>query len=147
MSQKITPIQISNPYKFHVKRISAQSTSAGAFAKINFDTEDYDTNNNFDNATNFRYTAPVSGFYHFDAAANTNGGAGSFFTIAIYKNGASLVRGVEVNSTGSVGVTVSDTIQLTAGDYIEIFVFASNTVAYDVGSAFPFFSGFLVSTT
>ena len=84
---------VANPYKFRVRRVAAQNTTGNTSVKINFDTEDFDTNNNFDNATNFRYTAPVSGFYQFNAVCNTATNAGSFLLISLYKNGAAYQRG------------------------------------------------------
>jgi len=138
----------SNPYKFRVRRTAAQNTSAGTFVKVNFDTEDYDTNSNFDSTTNYRYTAPVSGFYQINGYVNLAASGGNFVLPAIYKNGAVYQRGDQINSTGACGVSYCDLIQLTAGDYIELFIFASNTVALDIGAGQQaYFSGYLMSRT
>lgn len=139
----------SNPYKFSVYRTAAQNTSAGAEIKINFDGEYFDTNSNFDSTTNYRYTVPVSGFYQVSGYVNVSANPGTFLLACLYKNGSILSRGVQTNNSAAGGVSYSDLIQLTAGDYIELFVFASNTVAMDVANVHtrPRFSGYLVSRT
>lgn len=139
----------SNPYKFSVYRTTAQNTSAGSEIKINFDGENFDTNSNFDTTTNYRYTVPVSGFYQINGYVNVSANPGTFLIASLYKNGTILGRGTQINATAAVGSTYSDLIQLSASDYIELFVFASNTVAMDTVNAHtrPRFTGFLVSRT
>lgn len=140
---------IANPFKFRVYRASAQNTANNAVGKIQFDTENFDTNNNFDTTTNFRYTAPVSGFYQLNASAGvTSGGTVSGF-ISIYKNGSELTRGSRntPQSSSAFACTISDLVQLTAGDYVEVFWFSNTTTSLDVGSSTVWFSGHLVSNT
>lgn len=140
---------ISNPYKFRVRRSTAQTTVIN-WGKINLATEDFDTNNNFDSTTNFRYTAPVSGFYFFNGRASTSGG-GTDVVLALYKNGTAIARGGHVSGVNNPnpGVTVTALIQVTAADYFELFIFTSSAVALEVGSvdSQPRLEGFLVSQT
>lgn len=140
---------IANPYKFNVYRNAAWSTSAGSFAKVTFDTEVFDTNNNFDSTTNYRYTAPIAGFYQFNASCGVLTNPGSFLIISLYKNGAEVTRGNQINCNAAAGVTMNSMLQVSANDYFEIFVYGTNVVAADVGNvaARPAFSGFLVSQT
>lgn len=137
----------SNPYKFRVRRNAALNSSAGAFAKITFDTEDYDTNSNFDSTTNNRYTAPVAGFYQFNARASVNGNTNT--VIALYKNGSIYQRGSHIAGVNAVvGVVYCDLVQAAANDYFEIFVFTDSASAYEVSAGSqPYFSGYLVSRT
>jgi len=140
---------ISNPYKFRVRRSTALNTSAGAYAKITFATEDFDTNNNFD-TTNNRYTAPVSGFYFFEAQASAGPTPGVTFLLTLYKNGAIIARGTQaIGTSGTPGSSMTTLIQATATDYFEIFTFSSNAVGYEVADTAtqPRFSGYLVSQT
>lgn len=137
----------SNPYKFLVYRNAAQNSSA-AFAKINFDAEVFDTNNNFDSTTNRRYVAPVAGFYWFHwQVATPISGAGSDCVSAIYKNGTIYAWGSEsstsMNSPGGL------LMQLAASDYVEIFNSTTNVVAFNVGGSplKTYFSGALLSRT
>lgn len=143
----MTAANLKNPYKFHAYRNSAQNAGNGAFAIINFDTELFDTNNNFDVATNVgRYTAPVAGFYQFNARASM--AAGTNTIIALYKNGSVYQRGSHSTGAGSNGSVYSNLVQSAANDYWEIYSFAGGG-ALEVGSTglYTYFSGFLVSIT
>lgn len=140
----VNPVTVlSNPYKFRARRTSALSTSAGGEVLITFNTEDFDTNSNFDTATNIgRYTAPVAGFYCFNAYANVAGGT---IILTLYKNGSAYQRGTQASSGG---INSTWFVQSAASDYWEIKIFASATAAIDVNTGIqPFFEGFLVSIT
>lgn len=148
LSNSVTAI--SNPYKFSVYRNGAQNTSAGAAAKVNFDSELFDTNSNFDSTVNYRYTAPVSGFYQFGWCVSTAVANTRWFT-SLYKNGATeIARGddssVSVSGAGNGG---SRLLQLTAADTVEVQVFCNAAIAIqtDAAGALTWFSGFLVSRT
>lgn len=134
---------LSNPYKFRARRTSALTLGSSTFQKMTFNTEDFDTNNNYDNATNYRYTAPVSGFYQFNAVVHA---AGSTVVVcSLYKNGSEYQRGQQ---TGPSGANLADLVQATAGDYFEIWCFYDGTGAVTVTSGTqPMFSGYLVSRT
>ena len=139
---------VSNPYKFRARRNAAFTPgSSGSFVLMPFDTEDYDTNNNFDVTTNIgRYTAPVAGFYQVNARLSGNGT--SQILLAVYKNGSVYQRGSHFAGSGVVGVNYSDVIQLAASDYIEIYIFMGTAAAIEVSAGSQaYFSSFLVSKT
>lgn len=141
--------KVSNPYKFSVYRNAAQNTISGGFGKVNFDTEYFDTGSNYDNVTNYRFVAPVAGFYQFNASVSTNSGV-TLWALAFYKNGGEFSRGGKHNPGGaSIGTSHADLIQLAASDYIEVYQYSSTVVALEVGASAPHatFSGFLDSTT
>ena len=52
-----------NTPAFHAKLSSTQSVSNNAEQKINVNTEDFDTDNCYDNTTNYRFTPTVAGKY------------------------------------------------------------------------------------
>lgn len=141
----------SNPYKFSVYRNAALSIGAGATAKVTFDTENFDTNNNFDAVTNNRYTAPVNGFYDFSASVHIAVNA-NLYGILLYKNGSAVKRG-NFASTGAVatdnGFLLHTLYQLTAGDYVEIFFFnnSGGSAAIATGDQKTYFTGYLVCRT
>jgi hypothetical protein len=139
----------SNPYKFSVYRNSAWTSGNGVFAKVAFNTELFDTNNNFDAVTNNRYVAPVDGFYMFTAAASASVTATSPYIVAIYKNNAEVNRGTYTAAgtptQGNVAV-VSALLQLAATDYVEVFFFGTGGAGI-ASSVSTYFQGFLVSRT
>lgn len=145
-----------NPYKFHVYRAtSIISLSAGTWTKVQFNAEEFDTNNNFDSTTNFRYTAPVTGYYQIGLQVGV-GSAGISATAgaacAIYKNGTAIKYSVQDSGSGTANTatrpSISTLIQLTAGDYIEGYAVCTEG-ARDIafGQTITFMSGFLVSQT
>ncbi|MDR6794745.1 hypothetical protein J2X12_004323 [Pseudarthrobacter oxydans] len=138
-----------NPSKFRVYRNAALSLPGGAppvNTKITFDTKSFDTGSNFDASTNFRFTAPVAGFYSFDARLLILGSAENGKLI-LYKNGTAHSVGNNNAASNFFGLAVSDTLQLAAGDYVEVFYSngINSTTAIEVGSSNCYFTGFLVS--
>lgn len=135
-------------YKFSVYRNAAWTAAGSAYGKVQFDTKEYDTGSNFDNTTNFRFTAPVAGFYCVGAGAQSTAAAGALAGIALYKNG-SIYRKIEIQNganTTPIGPGISvPNMQLAANDYIEVWHYGSGSTG-TTGVA-TFFSGFLVSTT
>ena len=143
----ISSAKLSNPYEFRVYLASAQNTVNG-FTRILFDTKAWDVGSNVDVVTNKgRFTATVSGKYHFNAATNIASGA-TFTSIALYKNGTLASQGSQ-HASGAVSSSevVSDEVTLAVGDYVEVFVGAGAVVALTTGSTYSYFSGFLVSST
>lgn len=138
---KVTPVQILNPYKFSVRRAAAANSGNAAFAKIVWDTEEFDTNNNFATGT---YTVPVAGFYQFNSYVNSI--TSTTLIISIFKNGAELKRGQQTPGI-SGGIGVATFVQLAASDTIEVHFYGGVTAAIDTGAGTNHFSGFLVCTT
>lgn len=137
---------LSNPYKFSVYRSAAWTTGNNAFAKVVFDTEVFDTNNNFATGT---YTVPVSGFYMFNAGVGESSTTSSAVPItSIYKNGAEFMRGTEVaaGETANTTTLVGGMVQCAAGNTIEIY-FRGNNVNGGASQVQTYFTGFLVSKT
>jgi hypothetical protein len=144
----------SNPYKFSVYRSTPQNVGV-ADTKIQFNGENFDTNSNFDSSTNYRYTAPVAGFYFF--AANilvTTAGTGTSIVLNFYKNGskgAGVPSGVrqDVGAGLAPGAQICGLIQLAKDDYVEVFVGtgAAAKALDNTDAGNNNFSGFLVSRT
>jgi hypothetical protein len=145
----------SNPYKFSVYLSSDQtSISSGVWTKVQLDTERFDTNNNFDNATNYRYTIPVNGFYCILAhlAVTSAGTSTGYQEAAIYKNGTALQFSPRMAASGDANAINRPAIvvfeSFTAGDYLELFgLINENGRAFDGGTNLTKLSGFLVSRT
>lgn len=137
----------SNPYKFSVYRNSAWTVQTTA-TKISFDTEEFDTNNNFATGT---YTVPVAGFYQFNAAFNTTVMGGQTAIIYLYKNGASVRQGQAYwgdTGDGETQLVLSTLIQLAASDTVEVWQsLGAATRTGGTGATKTYFNGFLVSLT
>lgn len=148
LNANVTPAKWTNPYKFSVYLTTATNTSAvGLGTKVPFNVEEFDSNNNYDNATNFRYTAPVAGFYQINWQVGRANVANDTFA-QLAKNGAALRIAGRTNSGDFSQMTGQSLLQLAANDYLEVYAYGPAT-ALDV-SANPmltYFSGFLVSVT
>jgi hypothetical protein len=136
----------SNPYKFQVGRTAAYNFVATTLTKFPFDTERFDTNNNFDSTTNFRYTAPVDGYYFMHGRLG-NIGASMRFIVLAYKNGTEYLRGGDMTAATPASV-FAGVMQMTATDYAEMWYYSGALTAAEVTSAYiQSFGGFLVSRT
>ncbi len=115
------------------------------WTKVQFNTEVYDIGSEFDNATNYRFTAANTGKYHISANVQMSGlVSGNIFEVAIYKNGSAYKQsGFQSANNATIYAQVSTDIDLTAGDYIEIFVRQASGGALNVngGSAVSYVTG------
>lgn len=142
--------KITNPYKFSAYKSGGnQAIGASVATKISFQTERFDTNSNFDNATNYRYTIPVTGFYFVNTIIQTlRGDATTDNNLAIYKNGVLFRKGGNMKAVTYPQHQVIGFFQFTAGDYLEVFfinVVAADSVESGTGTSSTF-EGFLVSS-
>lgn len=139
--------KLSNPYRFRARRVAALTLGGSSFQKVTFDTEDFDSNNNFDVTTNIgRYTAPIAGWYQFNARWSSI--TTSLQVIALYKNGTIYQRGNHGSTSTAVaiGTSYNDLVQAAANDYFEMFIFYDGTGAMEAGTGSQaYFSGYLVS--
>lgn len=101
----------------------------GAFNKIQFNTEDFDTSNCFDSTTNYRFTPLVAGYYQINASACIETSTViSRLLIVVYKNGSGFFRGGDMQTTGSFIVTASGLIYMNGStDYLEIYGYTAGS--------------------
>ncbi len=145
----VTPAIISNPYGFSAYRSAAFTDGNSAYALVTFDTENFDTGSNYDTSTG-KYTAPVAGFYQFNANISVNYTGGNYIGVAFHKNGTRVSIGNFVAGGGSGSTLASNGVsaylQLAANDYVQVYHFGTGG-AGQTGSDLTNFSGFLVNKT
>lgn len=109
---------------FSAYQSSAQSVSNATWTKIQFQTEEFDKNNNFDNATNYRFTPTVAGYYQVNGGVYIPG----FICMALYKNGSEYKRSAQAQMNGILSAgTVSTLVYLNGStDYVEAWVYQGN---------------------
>jgi hypothetical protein len=149
----VQTVKFSNPYKFSAYLAGAQNVGTGA-TKVLFDTENFDTGNNFDITTNKgRFTAPVAGFYQFNTnVSTTTAGSGTNIAVYFYKNGSPIVLGANIPAAAgnNPGTSLSTLLSLNAADYVEVYIAtgaAAKALDTGAGASANTFSGFLVSAT
>jgi len=127
----------------------AQNITNSTNTKIQFNTEEFDTNSNYDSTTNFRFTPTVAGYYQVNALIGFSPNATGFRFISIFKNGASMKSGVNVTgaSTNYTVINASALIYLNGvTDYIEVYGQhnSGSTLTTASGSADSYFQALLV---
>jgi hypothetical protein len=141
-----------NSCKFNVYWNAGQPSylaTPNQFYKMKFETKRFDTGNNFDTVTNFRFVAPISGFYYLSAVVGINNGTNltaGYLQPFINNVGQETITVAGTAQTNNINPQWSRLVQLTAGDYVEIFA-ACGAGGLGVNGLVTSFSGFLVSVT
>lgn len=117
-------------FESYVSSSNANITQ-NTWTKLTFNTESYDTDNKYDNSSNYRFTPATAGKYFvYGMAKITWGGAtGSGHYIAIYKNGSMYKQG------GIDGQTVDThnvyaVIDFNTTDYVELWGYSTSNLAH-----------------
>lgn len=156
----LSPVFTVNPYKFSVWGSTTTIIAAGiggsygAFTKISYQTELFDTGSNFDSTTNYRFTAPVAGFYQFLGQVELNVANGVVVQAQLLKNGVTLLHLTHqsfqnTGAANTTGVSINQLVQLTASDYVEVYARTSQTSSSNTtaSQSSNFFNGYLLSAT
>lgn len=134
---------VGNGPAFSAYTASGTGATLGTTAtKVTFDTEEFDTNNNFASS---RFTPTVAGYYQINAQIQPNN-AYTGGWIAIYKNGSLYKYGTFVNTGVTFGgFTVSSVVPCNGStDYIEIYGAFTSSQPTNAGFFFSYFNGAMV---
>jgi hypothetical protein len=119
---------LQNTSAFFAYLSANQAVSNNAFTKMQCNTEELDTNGDYDNATNYRFTPSVAGKYYIYGVTTTGADAGQLnFTMAVlYKNGSQITENVMDFRTGTGGADNSVFTSIITDfngstDYIELY--------------------------
>jgi hypothetical protein len=118
-----------------------------ADTKVLFDTEEFDTNNNFASS---RFTPTVEGYYQINAAIRIqNVASGNTLYISIYKNGAVYKLGnlvIQANIADPIFLVTSVVYMNGSTDYVEIYAFQNfgSTRTTQAASGTTYFNGAMV---
>jgi len=104
---------------------STTSFTANTFTKVPLQTKNFDTNSNFDNVTNYRFTPTVSGYYQFNGYLSFSS-ALQVMQLAFYKNGSSVGFPLQLGSAS--GGYINQIIYMNGStDYIELWGLTGST--------------------
>jgi hypothetical protein len=152
---QVTVAATANP-AFYAYRQSSQSVTSDVFTKVALNAEVFDTNNNFDSTTNYRFTPTVAGYYQFNALISLNGTATTNQFIGIIaKNGATnLQRNFDLNPSASLSssqilnMSASQLYYLNGStDYVELYTYyylGTSTISGSGGYQTTILSGSMV---
>jgi hypothetical protein len=129
---------------FSAYQSSTQTLSTNTNTKIQFQTEEFDTNSNFDNATNYRFTPTVAGYYQVSAAISLNA-SNAGINLTIYKNGSVFKRLQNTYNTTTFCASGSTLISMNGStDYIEVYAQTSTGQALETGAYATWFQASMV---
>ena len=127
---------------FSAYQSSAQTLSSGTFTKVQFQTEEFDTNNNFDSTTNYRFTPTVAGYYQINGGVGV-GATPTQVVALIYKNGSSYKGGANIPSC--YNTSVSSIVYLNGStDYVELYCYFGSGQAMSATMSATYFNGAMV---
>ena len=120
---------------FSAYKATDQTVTTNTFTKVTLNTEEFDTNSNYDSVTNYRFTPTVAGYYQTNFVLGGSAGVyGATVANAIYKNGAAYKRSGVNTLGGGAGNTVLNTIETCISsiiymngttDYLEFYGYMS----------------------
>jgi hypothetical protein len=127
---------------------SNYTTTTANWEKLILDGTRWNTGSHY-STSNHRFTAPISGVYHFDGGVNRYYiPAGNLFRVALYVNGSAYIYGQVDYSDGTSDLKyiVSSTMKLDANDYVELWSYSnySGSNGFSAGATWNAFSGYLV---
>lgn len=136
---------------------TSQTVTVNTFTKVVLNNETFDTNNNFDSTTNYRFTPTVAGYYQFNAILHIEGTVTTTqFIIIIAKNGVTNPRLLDINPSTALGANGEGTFSASAPliymngstDYVELYGFYSGGTATFSGTTasyqYSYLSGSLI---
>jgi len=136
---------------FSAYNSSDQSITTATWTKLAANTEEFDTNSCYDNATNYRFTPTIAGYYQVNGKITVYASvATANLAIAIYKNGTIFKRGsynINPSTQPDTGVVVSSLIYLNGStDYIELYGNSSftGTNTFNSGASYSYFQAAMV---
>lgn len=119
---------------------NSSTISDATWVKISLNTEEFDTNNNFDSSSNYRFTPTVAGYYQITASIqfDDTGNPVNDIRTAIYKNGSIHRIAMGHVTSGDLWGTasISALIYMNGStDYLELYglVYNGGGSAYIVG--------------
>lgn len=125
---------------------SNQTISSATSTKLQLNTEEFDTNNNFDSTTNYRFTPTVAGYYQFSGQVAYLSTTSSELEILLFQNGSSVKRGARFTISGQPAYLTISTLIYANGstDYFELYTYtAGSSVGLEIASFANYFQAFL----
>jgi hypothetical protein len=141
-------VTIPNQPAFSARGATNTTYSTSGWKKINYTTIVDQTGSNYSTSTS-RFTAPVSGWYQFNATANFNSNSDADGAITVVVNGTTTdTRGkvaMSQNGGNYNGRSVAAVMYLSANEYVEVWVYSTVNLVSRLDPWAGNFSGYLVA--
>jgi len=126
--------------RIRATKAAAQAITTATWTIIQYATEVYDNLGEYDNATNYRFTATTAGYYSVVArvrSASAEWTIGEYFQAVIYKNGTIYAAGsqniVTATITTPLDSNVVSQMYLGATEYIDIRIIHTQGANVNIG--------------
>jgi hypothetical protein len=128
---------------------TSQSISSNTYVKVQLNTEDFDTNNNFDSTTNYRFTPTVAGYYQVNGGVSYGTAASGVAQLFLFKNGSLFKRGggTPLNAASGLNLVISNIVYFNGStDYVESYAFQNSGGSLNIngGADATYFNGSMV---
>ena len=112
---------------FSAYSVATQNTTGNVFLKVACGTEEWDTNSNYDNTTNYRFTPTVAGYYQVSCFV-VLGSATTRLIASIYKNGSPIKKVFDLGDVAAITSGGGTAIVYCNGstDYLELYARTAN---------------------
>jgi len=124
-------VMVNGP-TFNATMSTTQTITTSTFTKVNFNTEEWDTNSNYDTST-YRFTPTVAGYYQVSCSIDSGASTAATRVLpGIFKNGSGYKFGGNLTTgAGDSFTSVCSGIVYMNGstDYIECYGFIIATTA------------------
>jgi hypothetical protein len=127
---------------------ATQLVNNATFTKMVFDMEEWDTDNAFDNTTNYRFQPKVAGYYQVSACVTGSGVTTGLTNVFLYKNGSVSRTISNVSNAPAYPAVAGSALMYFNGttDYAEVYVYqttGAGNFMYN-GAAYTFFQAHFV---
>ena len=132
---------------FAVKKSSNQTIASTTGTKMQLDSEIFDTDNKYDNSTNYRFTPGVAGKYVlFLASTFQNFQSDEIMSVTINKNGSGLSSFNNISGNYSDDFTAATSVidEANTTDYYEAFIFHRASSSQTMVGSVSIFSGYRI---
>jgi len=136
----------SNTPSFFAYLSSNQNITSDTWTKLQCNTEEFDSDSDYDNSTNYRFTPTTAGKYYLFAQGFMNN---SSIYVAISKNGTRIATTRKSATDADNGVSISVVLSANgSSDYFEAEVFhkEGTTIITEASERRTHFGGFLLTT-
>lgn len=136
--------KVPNSPAFSAVPSGTQSIGVATATKLTFATEEFDTNSNYDNTTNYRFQPTVAGYYQVNLGIQLQSGQ-TVLIGYIYKNGSNFKSASRDSATANqTTLTTSALVHLNGStDYIEAFIYTSASATVTNATQWNFFQAHL----
>lgn len=124
---------------------ATQTLASTTFTKVQANVEEFDTNSNYDNVTNYRFTPTVAGYYQFTGAVGFSTVQTGEALLTLYKNGARFktIFDMDASTWSTCGTALAYANGTT--DYFELYIYSAGagTRTTSANARDTYFSAFL----